>query len=255
LPVPFFRQLREQHRSDDELDAVARTLELARTAYGTRIDFDGGPAICHFIGSASASAVVGLPTPYVCFALIHNIYRSGEFRDGEPYGASADRRAHVRKWVGDEVEAMAYRRYESTDGGESLKVAPSEPDTPESRMEIVDICELYEKYENGRIHAANSDRDDRRRMEADPESVVARARLLIGDEFARHLELALARPADVPRAARSGLTYGVQLMPSSAVIRPSIVLRRARRDAFARGSRAARLARRKGRRLVERLQR
>ncbi len=252
LPVPFFRQLRDQGRSRDELDAVARTLDLARQMFGTRIDFDGGPAISHFIGTASACAAVEMSTSYVCFALIHNIYRSGDFPDGERYGASATRRTYVRQRVDADVEAMVYQRYEATDGGETFSATPPKPGTHDALMELVGICDIYEKYENGRIYAANPDRGDRRRLEADPDTAVARARLLVDDDFADAFALAITRPADIPDAARSGRTYGAPLMPNSAVIRPSITIRRARDHLLERGSRAARWTRRKGRGAVRR---
>ncbi len=254
LPIPFFRQLRDQGRSGDELEMVARTFDLARQMFGTRIDFDGGPAISHFIGTASTCAAAEMPTPYVCFALIHNIYRSGDFPDGESYGASRTRRDYVRQRVDAGVEEMAYHRYEAT-GGEIFSAAPPKPGTHDALMELVDICDIYEKYENGRIHAANPDRADRRALEADPDTAVARARLFVHDDFADALAHALARPADIPDAARSGMTYGAPLMPSSAVLRPSITVRRARDQLLERGNRSARWTRRKGRGAVRRARR
>ena len=252
LPVPFFRQLRDQGRSPDELDMVARTFDLARQVFGTRIDFDGGPAISHFIGTASACAAVAMSTPYVCFALIHNIYRSGAFPDGEQYGASATRRAYVRQWVDTDVEAMAYRRYEATGAGETFSATPPKPGTHDALTELVDVCDIYEKYEYGRIHAANPDRGDRRQLEADPDTVVARARLFVDDDFAGAFALAITRPADIPEAARSGMTYGAPMTPNSAITRPSITIRRARGHLLERGSRAARWTGRKGRGAVRR---
>jgi hypothetical protein len=104
----------------------------------------------------------------------------------------------------------------------------------------------------GRALPANPDRADRRRLESDPDTIVARARLLVDDDFAGALALAIARPADIPDAARTGMTYGAPLVPSSAVTRPSVTIRRARDHVLERGSRGARWTRRKGRGAVRR---
>ncbi len=254
LPIPFFRQLRDQGRSSEELDAVKRTLDLAREVFGARTDFDGGPAISHFIGAASVASWVGLPTPYVCFALVHNIYRSGIFADGEPYGASEARRSHVRARCGTDVEAMAFERFQSTEL-EYDEAPPPAANSHRALMELADLCELYEKYENGRIHAANPDRADRSVVERDPEVLVERARRLSGDRFADQLELALAREADIPTQARSGLTYGEFKLPAGTVPHPAITARRARSDARHQFDRGLRWLRRKGRGVRRRLRR
>ncbi|MEM9467807.1 MAG: hypothetical protein AAGA90_20710 [Actinomycetota bacterium] len=224
-PVPLMRQLRDQGRSDAELEQVAAAVALARDLFGSRIDFDGGPALNHFIGAGSVTAALGLPTELVAFAIVHNAYRGGDFADGRRSGADETRRAVVRDAVGETVELLVHERY--ADETDRLDGPLPDPDSREGRIQLTDLCELYEKYENGRIHAANPDRADRRAVEANGDAIVARARHLGGDDFADALAESFDRPPDIPVGAASGTTYGWQQIPSQTIVRPTIRARRA----------------------------
>ena len=193
--------------------------------FGCRIDFDGGASLNHFIGTASVCASVGLPGSYVAFGLVHNVYRAGDFRDGRAYGADPARRRLVRSAVGSEVESFAYERFVEP----RLTVDTPIPDADRhaGRMELADLCELYEKFEDGRIHAANPDRADLAAVARHGDALIERARALAGDDFADQLADALRRPADLPVGARSGTTYGWQQIPSHTTVRPTVTARRA----------------------------
>ncbi len=224
-PVPLMRQLRDDGRSDDELTTVSAALALARELFGSRIDFDGGPALNHFIGAASVAATIGLPTPYVAFALVHNAYRAGAFADGRSFGADDTRRALVRRAVGPEIEALVHDRF--ANATDMFDGPIPDPETREGFIQLTDLCELYEKFEDGRIHAAYPGRADVAVVRTRADDLVERARHLGGGAFADALDEALHRPPDIPVGASSGTTYGFLQIPSQTIIRPTVSTRRA----------------------------
>ncbi|MFT7649399.1 MAG: hypothetical protein ACI8Y4_004160 [Candidatus Poriferisodalaceae bacterium] len=232
-PVPFFRQLRDEGRSDDDLSQLRSCLDLSRQLVVARIDFDGSAAISHFIGSASVAAHLGVPTTYVGFALLHNMYRSGAFPDGKPYGDSPERRSLIRSEVGSAIEELVHSRYQScTTVCSNTDLVPT---SHHGRMLMVDLAELYEKWENGRIFAASADRADRHLVAQRADQLVEQARTLAGDSFALQLDAAFKKTDDLPEAARSGLLYGVPGKPYDMATSPEI--RRA--EAFEKGRSAA----------------
>ena len=222
LPVPFFRQLRDQGRSDADLEMAATSLRFARRMFNSRIDFDGGPTISHFIGAGSIAAQLELPIEYVCFAMLHNLYRSGDFPDGDPYGASPARRELTTAAVGSTIEEMIFERYSEIYMKADRDFAPG---THGGYMELCDLADLYEKYEDGRIYAAEPGRADRKAIDANRATPVRRARVLAGDRFADILEEALHREPDIPPQAMSGTVYGWYEYPHSGMRRPSITVR------------------------------
>jgi hypothetical protein len=215
LPVPFFRQLAREERSEDELALVKRAIDLARTLYVARLDFDGGPAICHGMGTASICAQLGLPINYVAFALVHNVYVNGDFGDGPGEATRSSRRQLVRSYVGAEVEGLVHERCSGIRSPEATSIDHDE--STKARMELVEYADLIEKWENGRIWAASPDRADRRYVAENRERLIGRAEELYGRWFADVFTSAISHPDDLPDSARTGMVYGTNILPIYAV--------------------------------------
>lgn len=255
LPVPFLRQLEREGRSTADLALIRSTLDLARSMYLGAVDFDGGPFICHGIGTASVCSQLGMPIDYVAFAMIHNLYGSDAFGDGAGSSDQASRRELVRVHLGPTVESHVHDRWRNRS---SLITFAFDSDSQHAvSMRLVEYADLYEKWENGRIWAALPTRADREFVAANRQKLIAEAEELYGKGFARLMEAALSHDDDLPNVAKTGMQYSTKNVPNYAVHRSVLdeesaraSLSRLGRNTFMKGRRTGGRVYRKSRRFL-----
>ena len=91
--------------SDADMRRLRATYDLSMRLFTGRFRGSGKPFLAHAVGTAGILALLQVPGPVVAAGLLHAAYTHGDFGDGRT-GLSDAKRAHVRRAVGDEVEAL-----------------------------------------------------------------------------------------------------------------------------------------------------
>jgi predicted RNA-binding protein YlxR (DUF448 family) len=108
--IQLYRQLQEKAYFQDDLLFIHNSYELAAQYFSGRFQRNGKDYIAHLVGTASVLASLSLPREVVALGLLHNVYRTADFGDGQS-GVTERRRTRIIQTVGQEVEQMAARFY------------------------------------------------------------------------------------------------------------------------------------------------
>ncbi|MEN8132384.1 MAG: hypothetical protein ABFS45_19840 [Pseudomonadota bacterium] len=146
-------QLLRQGRSENALKRVYDAYDLAVDLYSGYFQADGKPFVGHVIAVASTLAYLGLPDDLVVAAMVHNIYESGDFGDGEKNVVTPVRQARVRAVVGERVDGLLIRFHELRLSRQLDRVlqefdALSEDDR---LVLLMDLADHYEKVLDGAL--------------------------------------------------------------------------------------------------------
>lgn len=147
--LQLYNQLLGQDRGRDELLLIRKAYDLSCLLYSGYYQADGKPFVAHTVGVASILAHLGLPSPVVAFALVHNVYANGDFGDGLQHRAAPARREKVRAALGAEVETMVH-------AFRSFRITPQTIDRFEAGLDscgafernllLTDLADHLEKY-------------------------------------------------------------------------------------------------------------
>ena len=106
--IQLLNHLRREGYSNAELGLVRDTYELSIGLYTGYFVGSGRTQIAHVVGTASILGSLHVPAEVVAAALIHNVYKTGDFGDGHNDISKAKRR-EIKKAVGEKVELYVYR--------------------------------------------------------------------------------------------------------------------------------------------------
>jgi (p)ppGpp synthase/HD superfamily hydrolase len=147
--IQLYNQLRRRRLDIDELVLVHRAYELLSTLYSGYYQGDGKPFVAHGVGVASILAELGQPAEIVAMGLLHNVYGTGDFGDGQDGRPTAFRRRLVRDAVGPKVEELVFRftqlRLQADTIDRDRRGLAMLSDT-ERRLQLVAVADHLEKY-------------------------------------------------------------------------------------------------------------
>lgn len=106
--IQLINQLRRDGYSLGELDGILTSYELVIRLFTGRFRASGKTFVAHLVGTASILGSLHVSHKLVAAGLMHAIYQTGDFGDGEK-GISESKRAQVRAVVGEEVEEYVAR--------------------------------------------------------------------------------------------------------------------------------------------------
>jgi hypothetical protein len=156
----LYGQLIAQGRPEHELRDIRRAYDLCSLLYAGMFQADGRPFSAHTVSVASIVAQLGLPSPIVAMALIHNVYENADFGDGLRSAITPARRRRVLDAVGADIEACALRFSELRIHKRPASVATT-LDTLSARdrmLLLVDLADILEKYADmGLLYFGDSD--------------------------------------------------------------------------------------------------
>lgn len=226
----LFRQLRAQDRPLAELELVRRAYDFGTPLHSARFEVDGTPFHVHGLGVASVTGQLGAPAHVVAAGVLHNVYTTGDWGDGRGRGPRPARRDRIRAGVDPAVEAVLTDLHHARLGGllERAIAAPASLDEGERTLVQLELGDLYDKWEDGRIRYSLDGRSDRATVEADEAGIVALARHAGDDRLAEAFAAAFGRvhAEDIPPSLALGRRYSAVVLPLSARERPSVALRR-----------------------------
>ena len=101
--IQLYGQLLAAGYSKEELRRIRDTYALAAVLFSGRVQPSGKTFISHVVGTASILASLGSNSELICAALLHNVYKNGEFGNRKP-GVSHRKRREMKSVVGDAVE-------------------------------------------------------------------------------------------------------------------------------------------------------
>lgn len=245
-PAALFRQMRAQGRELGQLELVRRAIDLHVEVYTARFEPDGTPFQVHGIGTASVVAQLGCPAHVVAASLVHGAFRTGDWGDGRPDGASLGRRARVRELLGEEAERFLVDLYTKRRPGVS-ELLVGDVDPEERLRNLVRLADLLDKWDDGRVMYAAHGRSDRDAVGAHRSDLVGLARKLGGSEFAESLETSFDRvdAETIPDSLKQVDIYSKVIPPASyrrrwALASKAVIWRRLRRARRAVGRRVSR---------------
>ncbi len=105
--IQLFSQLLKSNYSQEDLELVLKAYGMAVKLYTCRYQYDGKIFLAHGIGMASILCAEAMSSELIASALIHNIYRNGNFGNAGK-GLNASNRKLVRDTLGDKVEQYVY---------------------------------------------------------------------------------------------------------------------------------------------------
>jgi len=88
-----------------DIKCVRASYDLSTRLFTGRFRGSGKSFLAHAVGTAGILGLLRAPGPVVAAGLLHAAYTHGDFGDGRT-GIAAAKRAHVRRAVGEEVEAL-----------------------------------------------------------------------------------------------------------------------------------------------------
>ena len=145
--IQLFNQLRRDGYSKANLDLVRNAYELAMVFFSGRFQASGKSFIAHVVGTASILASLRLPASIVAAGLLHNVYETGDFRDGRN-GISKSRRRKIRKTLGSEVETYIAQFPALYWEPRTTRVARDDPDKIDSTARAVLLILFAEHLEH-----------------------------------------------------------------------------------------------------------
>ena len=101
--VQLLNQLRMEGYSNQEIVQVVKSYKFALVVFTGQFQRSGKSQIEHGVGTASMLCALGAPAAVVAAGVIHNIYRIGDYGDGQR-GITDLRRKETIGHVGVEVE-------------------------------------------------------------------------------------------------------------------------------------------------------
>lgn len=103
--IQLYNQLQEKGYSQGDLLFVKKTYDLAIQLFSGRFQENGKEFISHCVGTASILASLGQSVDIVATGLIHNVYWTGDFGDGER-GITRKKQLYIRQTLGSNVENL-----------------------------------------------------------------------------------------------------------------------------------------------------
>jgi hypothetical protein len=159
--LKLYSQLRLARWSTADIEAVGRGYDLAAFLLAGQYRASRKPAVDHFAGVASVAALGGLRPVLVRAAVLHNVYRLGQWGDGFPR-VTARRRAEVRAAVGDEAEGVIarYDQFGWSDEVVARTIAvPPAPDDPRRDLILLRLAdEIEDRLDGGQRYSQQSTR-------------------------------------------------------------------------------------------------
>lgn len=101
--LELYQQLDQSGWSGDDQAGVARSYQFATQTMGAALRPSGKHFLHHVVGTASIVVWMGQPSVVAQAALLHAIYRHGD------WGLISDPRSTLRRHVGDNVEELTWR--------------------------------------------------------------------------------------------------------------------------------------------------
>jgi hypothetical protein len=234
----LFRQLRAQERPLAELELVRRAYDFGMPLHSGRFEVDGTPFHVHGLGVASLVAQVGAPGAVVATAVLHNAYSTGDWGDARGPGAFEGRGGRVRRAVGPEVEALlgGLRMARAADHLASAVSVGTAPGESQRWLVLIELCDVLDKWDDGRIAYGSDDRDDRRFVDRHESQLIELAARSGWPEVAAGLEVAFRRLAEdeLPEGLLLGWRHSEVVAPPSFRRRLTIRVRGRARHALRR---------------------
>lgn len=106
--IQLFNQLQRDGYRDGQLRLIADAYALAAQLFAARIEPTGKCFMAHVIGTASILSANAAPAELVAAALVHNVYRNGDFGDYRRK-TTETRRKRIRLAIGETAEQYVYR--------------------------------------------------------------------------------------------------------------------------------------------------
>ena len=220
--------MRSEDRPLEELELVREAYDFACVLHSARFEIDGTPFHVHSIGVASIVSSLGAPASVIASATLHNAYTTGDWGDGRR-GPHPTRRQRMRDALGTDVESWVAelcnaRSHEHMPRLLDGSMTVDELSDDERWLVLLDLADLLDKYDDGRVAYSVDGRGDRAMVEGRENAVVALAAAAGNDQLASAFESAFARVAaeEIPDSLRLGRRYSVVVVPPS--LRPSRVV-------------------------------
>jgi (p)ppGpp synthase/HD superfamily hydrolase len=147
--VQLYNQLRERGLPLDDLVLVHRAYEFLTTLYTGYFQADGKPFVSHGVGVASILAELGQPAEIVAAGMLHNVYGTGDFGDGERRARTPQRRRLVREAVGERVEDLVFRFADMRvhrNNIADVRARLRDMDASDRSLVVVELADHLEKY-------------------------------------------------------------------------------------------------------------
>jgi (p)ppGpp synthase/HD superfamily hydrolase len=220
--IQLINQLRRDGYSLVELDGILISYELVIRLFAGRFRASGKTFVAHLVGTASILGSLHVSHKLVAAGLIHAVYQTGDFGDGEK-GISESKRAQVKAVVGDEVEEYV-ARYTALQWNSQL--IPSIYDSLET-LEPLDrdvllmrlANELEEYLDLGILYCSDEKRQQANYVNDSGQLMIRMAESLGFPTLATNLAQAFkeAAVADIPLALRrpNAPNYSFLLVPQS----------------------------------------
>ena len=147
--VQLYNQLRERSLPLDDLVLVHRAYEFLTTLYTAHFQPDGRPFVAHGVGVASILAELGKPAEILAVGMLHNIYGTGDFGDGEGKARTPERRRLVREVVGERIEGLIFRFVDlrvHRNNIADIRARLPDMDTSDRSLVLVELADHLEKY-------------------------------------------------------------------------------------------------------------
>ncbi len=103
--IRLYNDLLRRGYPDTDMSCLRAAYDLSTRLFTSCLRGSGKPFLAHTVGTAGILGLLQAPGPVVAAGLLHAAYTHGDFGDGRT-GISDAKRAHVRRVVGDEVEAL-----------------------------------------------------------------------------------------------------------------------------------------------------
>jgi len=236
-PARLFRQMRDEDRPLEQLELVRRAYDYACALHSARFEIDGTPFHVHSVGVASIVSSLGAPASVIASATLHNAYTTGDWGDGRASGPHPARRRQMRDALGSEVEGWVAQLSDARSHQHMPRLLRGEAtvdelDDEERWLVLLDLADLLDKYDDGRVAYSADGRSDRAMVEGSEDAVVALAAAAGNDQLARAFETAFARVAaeEIPDSLRLGRVYSVVVPPPSLQPRISVMVKRTARQ-------------------------
>lgn len=106
--IRLYNDLLSRGYRDADMGCLRAAYDLSMRLFTSRFRGSGKPFLAHVVGTAGILGLLQAPGPVLAAGLLHAAYTHGDFGDGRT-GLSDAKRAHVRRTVGDAVEALVAR--------------------------------------------------------------------------------------------------------------------------------------------------
>jgi len=105
--IQLVNQVRREGYATEKIIFVTKAYKLTVALYTGQFERAGNMGLTHGVGAASILCSLHAPAELVAAALLHNVYRNGDFGDGRK-GFSDSRGRLIRNSLGEKVEHYLY---------------------------------------------------------------------------------------------------------------------------------------------------